>query len=398
MENKNNYKIRYKLVKFALEFGKKQAAREFKTTVQTVRRWVNRYNKEGLKGLDDQSRKPHYSPNKCPDSFEKKVIELRLQTKNTFGAKRLIERFDLSYSVGCVQRIINQHGLKRKKKTKRVKRNELWSIKKLMKVFEKIQIDVKELTDIPQYFSDYIRGGLPKYEFTARCVKTGAAFVCYAKANTAINAACFAKYILDHLKGNGFDISTIEIQTDNGPEFNACGKKKKGYTPFEFIVKHVLQVDLSHIPPASPTYNSDVETFHRLVEDEFYAIEPIADLGQLIRKSYTYLIDFNFLRKNSYKDNKTPFELAQEDDPQFSMDMFNVPPVLLEDVQRLYLDCLDNATIPDITRRFGRPDPFDLDPDLEVFARIAGHVSFDRSILSLGGAHVHGLHNLFMDR
>ena len=61
MENKNNYKIRYKLVKFALEFSKKEAAREFKTTVQTVRRWVNRYNKEGLKGLDDQSRKPHYS-------------------------------------------------------------------------------------------------------------------------------------------------------------------------------------------------------------------------------------------------------------------------------------------------------------------------------------------------
>ena len=94
MENENNYKIRYKLVKFALEFGKKQAAREFKTTVQTVRRWVNRYNQEGLKGLDNQSRKPHYSPNKCPDSFEKKVIKLRLQTKNTFGAKRLIERFD----------------------------------------------------------------------------------------------------------------------------------------------------------------------------------------------------------------------------------------------------------------------------------------------------------------
>ena len=58
------------------------------------------------------------------------------------------------------------------------------------------------------------------------------------------------------------------------------------------------------------------------------------------------------------------------------------------------LDCLKHASIPEITRRFGRPDPFDLDPNLEVSARIAGLVSFDRSILSLEATHVPGLHKL----
>ncbi|MCD6531151.1 hypothetical protein J7K99_01740 [bacterium] len=36
-------------------------------------------------------------------------------------------------------------------------------------------------------------------------------------------------------------------------------------------VKHRL------IPPGFPTYNSDVETFHRIVEDEFYCGEEFVD-------------------------------------------------------------------------------------------------------------------------
>ena len=288
------------MITFAKKYGKKVAAREFKTSPNVVRKWVFSYEKAGLQGLKDLSRRPKKSPNKCSHSFEAEVIKVRKQTKNKFGAKRLIERFDLDYGKGCVQRIINEHGLKRKRKTKRVKRNELWAVKKLMTVFEKIQIDVKELTDIPVYLASKHKHRLPKYEFTARCVKTGASFVCYAKANTSMNAAIFAAYLLGHLKDHGFDLSTIELQTDNGAEFNACGKVKKGDTPFEFVVKEAFSVKLSHIPPASPTFNSDVETFHRLVEDEFYAIEPISSRQDLLHKMYTFLIDFNFIRKRSY--------------------------------------------------------------------------------------------------
>ena len=40
-----------------------------------------------------------------------------------------------------------------------------------------------------------------------------------------------------------------------------------------------------------PTFNSDVETFHRLVEDEFYSIEDVENKTDLVRKAYTYLLD-----------------------------------------------------------------------------------------------------------
>jgi transposase len=394
MNKTDRLNLRYDIVKFALKYGNKPASREFKTSVKVVRKWVNRYSQEGISGLNDRSRRPHYSPNKCASTLERKIIKLRLQTKNKFGARRLIERFDLKCGTSCISRIIREHNLVRKKKTKKQKRNELWSIKKLMGVFEKIQIDVKELIDIPVYFYNYTRRQLPKYEFTARCVKTGATFVCFAKSNNAINAASFAIYLMNHLKAHGFDLTQIEIQTDNGAEFNACGHKKVGLTPFEVIVKEVFHSKLSFIPPASPTFNSDVETFHRLVEDEFYSIEPVTSLDILKQKMMTFLIDFNYLRKNSYKDNKTPYELAKDQFPKFSISAFNLAPVLCEDIQYLYHDTILDKR-PEVTKRLGLTDPFETDPSLEFFAQQSGLCP--KLTASSGGDYLSGLHSLTLN-
>jgi len=380
------YQTRYEMVKFGLKFGVKPTAKDYGCSPKTVRKWVHRFETEGLSGLKDRSKRPKHSPLKCDFAFEKKVIQLRLKTKHRFGAKRLIERFDLRCGKSCVQRIITEHHLKRKRKTKRVKRNELWSTKKLMKTFEKIQIDVKELTDISLYVSSYHKNNLrkqadklPKYEFTARCVKTGAAFVCYARRNTATNAAIFATYLLDHLKTHGFDVQNIEIQTDNGSEFNAQGKKRKAETEFEYVIKEIYSASLTHIPPASPTFNSDVETFHRLVEDEFYAIEPVTDLEDLRCKASTYMIEFNYLRKNQYKDHKTPLDLAREEYPDFRLNLFYLHPILLEDYYQFYNEKRGVAT----------PNLVSYTIDQNTINDIK---QFDPFLTSLRGYDVSGLH------
>jgi len=77
MNQENRYQFRYELVKFALKNGKKAAAREYRTNPSVVRKWIKRYQLEGVTGLKDQSRKPHYSPNKCPMRFEKKVVKIK---------------------------------------------------------------------------------------------------------------------------------------------------------------------------------------------------------------------------------------------------------------------------------------------------------------------------------
>lgn len=392
MDKQSRHELRYEMVQFAIRQGNKASARAYETSAKVVRKWVKRFEEEGLSGLKDRSRRPINSPNKCSPTLEKKIIKLRIKTKHKFGARRLIDRFDLNCGKSCVQRIIKEHHLVKKRKKKRQKRNELWSVKKLMKVFEKIQIDVKELTDIPLYFSAYSRLNLPKYEFTARCVKTGAAFVCFAQRNTSTNAAIFALYLFNHLKAHGFDVSTIEVQTDNGSEFNAAGRKKTGNMPIEFVIKEVFQSSIGYIPPASPTFNSDVETFHRLVEDEFYAIEPVSSLDCLLRKMYTFLIDFNYIRKNSYKDNKTPFELASDDKVDFSKQFFNLPPVLLEDHYHLYRKAkgLEYDSAPPVTKLTGGTDPLLDDPTLAFFAQ--RHSALENYFEPLGGNNVSGLH------
>ena len=59
-EKKNILKIRKAMVKYALEHGMKPAARQFETTVKTVKKWVKRFredSKEGLLNRNQVSRK-----------------------------------------------------------------------------------------------------------------------------------------------------------------------------------------------------------------------------------------------------------------------------------------------------------------------------------------------------
>ena len=49
MSQINRYELRYDMVKHALNYGKKEASREYKTSPHVVRKWVRRYQKEGIK-------------------------------------------------------------------------------------------------------------------------------------------------------------------------------------------------------------------------------------------------------------------------------------------------------------------------------------------------------------
>ena len=338
----SKYLFRYELIQFAFKYSNKQAAREFKTQPKVVRKWIARYKEFGLNGLHDKSRRPHHSPNKIDLKLERKIIKLRKQTKHKYGARQLIERFNLDCGKSCINRVIKEHHLGQKKKKKKQKRNELWSVKKLSKLFDRIQIDVKILSDLPLYWHQHIKLKLPLYEFTARDVKTGAAFVCYAKKHDSINAATFVTYLLTHLQNIGFDVQNMIIQTDNGAEFNACGRPHINKTPFENAVLDLFMAKLNFIPPASPTWNSDVETFHRLVENEFYDIELIESQSLLMQKMNAYLIDFNYIRKNSYRDNLSPWQLAIQDCPSIPLSSLHLPPILLDDHQSLYFEKISN--------------------------------------------------------
>jgi len=53
--------------------------------------WIRRYQAEGLAGLEDQSRRPHCSPNQTPAEIVDELVRLR-QRKPNWGPKKLLAR------------------------------------------------------------------------------------------------------------------------------------------------------------------------------------------------------------------------------------------------------------------------------------------------------------------
>ncbi len=88
------------------------------------------------------------------------------------------------------------------------------------------------------------------------------------------------------------------------------------------------------IPPAAHTYQADVETAHRLIEDEFYEVKTFQSRKDFLAKATTYLLWFNVARKNSYKGNKTPWEIIHERDPTIKPQIATLPPIMLDELFR----------------------------------------------------------------
>jgi transposase len=325
-EVKDKFWWRQKMVKYAKEHGISGASREFGTTRKTVRLWFYRYLKDGVKGLLDHSRAPHQIPHKTSKEMEQKVIELK-RRYFTFSASRLKELFDLSLSCGAMYRIWREHGLLRKKK-KYKRQRDLREVKRGYRVLEKLQIDTKRLDDIVDLYPAYHRYRLPRYEFTARDVRTGGSWIAYAREGSLTNAVIFLKLLGGHLKGCGIDLKRITIQTDNGGEFIGNLKKKE---VSEFV--RLVEKDWGGhfpIPPGAKTYNSDVEAFHRRVEEEFYRIEPISSYLQFFGKAKTYMRWFNYKRYNSYKDGSPLKLLKESNENSYPPQIFDFTPILLD--------------------------------------------------------------------
>ena len=132
-----------------------------------------------------------------------------------------------------------------------------------------------------------------------------------AHANNKHNAAIFADRLLTHLAGYG--ITPRIIQTDNGTEFVNTRNALHTDTLFTQIVTRNGATEYRRIPPGAKTWQSDVETSHRIIEREFYDVLKTKSDQNTIAKLRAYQGGFNLMRKNGYKGNKTPYEIIKEE-------------------------------------------------------------------------------------
>jgi transposase len=126
--SKDRRLLRYEMVRYAREHGVKPAARAFKTTPKTVRKWVGRWQPGSLRGLEDQNRAPKSRKCKIPPNQRKKAIELKKKLKS-FGADRIKRDYGLTISEKAIRRIWKEERLLRRKRRKHKTKNDLRAIK-----------------------------------------------------------------------------------------------------------------------------------------------------------------------------------------------------------------------------------------------------------------------------
>ena len=293
-------------------------ALEFNTTRKTVRKWVTRF--EGhISSLKNHSKAPKEPHLQLEDRTRELIIQFR-KDRPSLGYSYVISYLSQHKcteipSAATIYAIWKKNKLLKRHYKKSEKKKDCRAIKQKYLAFEKIQIDVKELVDIPNYLEqslalkqkkDLLRKyGLPMYQYTARDLKTGALIVSLAHEHTRHNSAIFVDMLLTHLKR--FDVVPRTIQTDNGTEF-VNTRDSLADTLFKQVVRRNGITRHKTIPPGAKTWQSEVETSHWIIEKELYDYIEAPNIGNLMKKFRAYQWGFNTLRKNGYRGNITPLE------------------------------------------------------------------------------------------
>lgn len=322
--------LHQKLVAFARRNGVNAAAREFGCSRNTVRKWLRRHQPGKPSSLAELSRRPIHCPHQTSPGLEGQIVKLRKQTG--FGAERLQQEFQLPCSHNAIARILRQRRLVRPRKKKPATKKQLRSVKRHWRLFGQLSTDTKYLQDIPRYWLQMTRLKLPRFQYTAREPVSGACFTGYADELSKSYATFLAEQLSVHLAGHGVDLSRLVWQTDNGCEFLE-NRDEQGLP----ATVRALGSDHRYIPPKRYTWQSDVETVHRLVEDEFFDREDFRGPADFWRKVTTYWYYFNLVRPNRGKEWQSPLQILHAQAPALVGAVLNWRPLNLTQRHHLYL-------------------------------------------------------------
>ncbi len=328
-QSKDKKQWRYQMVQKALEDGIKPTARAFHTSPPVVRKWVHRFKTEGYCGLEDRSHRPHHCPNETPSHLKEQIIMLKSKYKR-LGAEQVKVLDDIPTAAKTMRKIWRQAGISsRKRPKKHITKNNLREVKKRYKLFEKMLEDTKDLWDIPEYWPQMKAFNLPRVQYTFREVSCGILFLGFANQRSLTHTYLFAIYINHFLKKfKALPCPSIR-QTDNGSEYIGAWNAKKP-SAYTLAVEALAGQRHETIFPAAHRMQSDVETIHNLMELEFYEIESFTGRDDFMRKARSYQLFFNLKRPNSYKEHKTPWQLAREKNPHLDKRLLMISPVDLD--------------------------------------------------------------------
>jgi hypothetical protein len=229
----------------------------------------------------------------------------------------------------AIERILRQHGLLRPHRGKYQKKPDLAALKETWALFQQICAHTQDLIDIPHYWPQRKARGRPAVHYTAREVRSGLQFLAYACQRSAQASTLFAQRIPTHRARCGVTLRHLTWQTDKGGEF--IGQLPADGSPSHFpAALTYFGSQHERLPPAAHTYQSDVETVHRLIEDEFFDLETFSSRPHFLAQASLYQLYFNLARPNSHKRGLTPWQIIQQLAPRLPLRLCLLPPVFLD--------------------------------------------------------------------
>lgn len=266
-------------------------ARHFGLTRETVTIWRDRLVKEGPRGLEERSHRPHRLRQQTTSwdiAFE--VVKLRKQYPAWSKYKiQVLLPAHLRTSASTIGRIFKRKGLINKKisiKRRKAAKNPRKRFPHGFKVScpgDMVQMDTKYIMII---------GGKKFYQFTAIDVLGKKRILRVYPSLSSRNGAHFLQQCI-----NGFDFKIKNIQTDNGSEF---------FGEFDKLCKK-LNIPHYFIYPRHPKQNTYVETSHGADEKEFYQQGNVSSVLEVMQKRIIEWQDiWNKIRPHESLDYLTP--------------------------------------------------------------------------------------------
>ncbi len=111
---------------------------EFQISRPTGYHWLRRYQADGIRGMEERSRRPHQSPQRTGPELEQRVVAMR-RAKPDWGARKiqhLLEREGIELAGSTIHRIFLRHDLVRaadrrvpaEQRFERSEPNQLWQM------------------------------------------------------------------------------------------------------------------------------------------------------------------------------------------------------------------------------------------------------------------------------
>lgn len=322
-------RVRQEIVKYAQLHGVKPTARHFGCSKNTVKKWLRRFKAGGISALANERHGPNYIPHKLAEEKEQQIIEYRKQAP-CYGPKRLKWAFGVEASEGAIARVLKQNDLTRKNRKKYQIKQDLREQKAAYKALSHHQEDVKHLYDIPHYWAQMKKMGLPRYQLTIRDTKSGMMLLGYGQEYNERYSTIMTEKYIEYLKSHGISSGEITIQTDNGSEFGGGRRRNIYESSFVHTIEMKLGAKHCYIPPRCSNANADVESVHATIEREFFDLEYFTDEEEFWVKVQAYQYFYNIVRPNFSKKGKTPLQIITEDRPKISANVVNFPVVDLD--------------------------------------------------------------------